>query len=149
MDMGQGSKATGVSNKLIRYHESVGLIRPADRTDSHYRDFGDRDARELQFIRRARDMGVPIEEIDHLLSFWRGRDRSGREAEAIAQEHFAYLDARISEMQALAGALRNLAKCCAGDDRPDCPILSDLGDHALEPIVRPVVGRASSTRRLA
>jgi DNA-binding transcriptional MerR regulator len=106
MNMGQASKATGVSNKLIRYHESVGLIRPADRTGSHYRDFGDRDARELQFIRRARDRRVPVEEIGHLLSFWRDRDRPGREAEAIARKHFADLDARISEMQAMAGALR-------------------------------------------
>lgn len=94
-------------------------------------------------------MGVPVEEIGHLLSFWRDRDRPGREAEAIAQEHFADLNARISEMQAMAGALRNLVKSCAGDDRPDCPILSDLGDQAIEPIVRPVVGSTRSTRRLA
>lgn len=128
MNIGQASKATGVSNKMIRYYESVGLIRPADRTDSNYRDFGDRDVRELQFIRRARDLGFSVEEIGHLLSLWRDRDRPSREVKAIAEKHIADLDARISEMQAMADALRTLAKCCAGDDRPYCPILADLSE---------------------
>lgn len=129
MNIGQASKATGVSTKMIRYYESVSLIRPADRTDSNYRDFGDRDVRELQFIRRARDLGFSVGEIGHLLSLWRDRDRPSREVKAIAQKHVADLDARISEMQAMADALRNLANCCAGDDRPDCPILVDLAER--------------------
>ena len=126
MNIGQASRTTGVSTKMIRYYESVGLIRPADRTDSNYRDFGERDVRELQFIRRARDLGFSVEEISHLLSLWRDRDRPSREVKAIAEKHVADLDARISEMQAMADALRTLAKCCACDDRPDCPILTDL-----------------------
>ena len=79
MNIGQASKATGVSTKMIRYYESVGLIRPADRTDSNYRDFGERDVHELQFIRRARDLGFSVAEIGHLLSLWRDRDRPSRE----------------------------------------------------------------------
>jgi Cu(I)-responsive transcriptional regulator len=146
MNIGQASRATGVSNKMIRYYESVGLIRPADRTDSNYRDFGERDVRELQFIRRARDLGFPVEEIGHLLSLWRDRDRPSREVKAIAEKHVADLDARIAEMQAMADALRNLAKGCVGDDRPDCPILADLGEAAVEPIVRPVSRGAQSLR---
>ncbi|MBA4804204.1 MAG: Cu(I)-responsive transcriptional regulator [Brevundimonas sp.] len=126
MNIGQASRATGVSTKMIRYYESVGLIRPADRTDSNYRDFGERDVHELQFIRRARDLGFSVAEIGHLLSLWRDRDRPSREVKAIAQKHVADLDARIAEMKAMADALRTLAKCCAGDDRPDCPILVDL-----------------------
>lgn len=129
MNIGQASTATGVSTKMIRYYESVGLIRPADRTDSNYRDFGERDVRELQFIRRARDLGFSVDEIGHLLSLWRDRDRPSREVKAIAEKHVADLDARIAEMQAMADALRTLAKCCAGDDRPDCPILADLGEQ--------------------
>lgn len=129
MNIGQASKATGVSTKMIRYYESVGLIRPADRTDSNYRDFGDRDVRELQFIRRARDLGFSVEEIGDLLALWRDRDRPSREVKAIAERHVADLDARIAEMQAMADALRTLAKCCAGDDRPDCPILIDLAER--------------------
>lgn len=126
MNIGQASKATGVSSKMIRYYESVGLIRPADRTDSNYRDFGEREVRELQFIRRARDLGFSVEEIGHLLSLWRDRDRPSREVKLIAERHVADLDARIAEMQAMADSLRTLAQCCAGDDRPDCPILTDL-----------------------
>ena len=126
MNIGQASRATGVSTKMIRYYESVGLIRPADRTESNYRDFSDRDVNELRFIRRARNLGFSVEEITHLLSLWRDRDRSSREVKAIADKHVADLDARIAEMTAMADTLRDLARCCAGDDRPDCPILDDL-----------------------
>lgn len=128
MNIGQASVATGVSTKMIRYYESVGLIRPAERTDSNYRDFAERDVRELQFIRRARDLGFSVGEISHLLSLWRDRDRPSREVKAIAEKHVTDLDARIAEMQAMADTLRTLAHCCAGDDRPECPILTDLGE---------------------
>lgn len=130
MNIGQASRATGVSTKMIRYYESVGLIRPADRTDSNYRDFGERDVRELQFIRRARDLGFPVAEIAQLLSLWRDQDRPSREVKEIAEKHVADLDARITEMRTMADTLRTLARGCAGDDRPDCPILADLGEPA-------------------
>ena len=126
MNIGQTSKATGVSTKMIRYYESVGLIRPADRTDSNYRDFGERDVNDLRFIRRARTLGFSVEEISRLLALWRDRDRPSREVKAVAEQHVANLDTRIAEMQAMADSLRDLARCCAGDDRPDCPILTDL-----------------------
>ncbi|MBX3477259.1 MULTISPECIES: Cu(I)-responsive transcriptional regulator [Brevundimonas] len=133
MNIGQASKATGVSTKMIRYYESVGLIRPADRTESNYRDFSDRDVNELRFIRRARNLGFSVEEITHLLSLWRDRDRSSREVKAIADKHVADLDARIAEMTSMADTLRDLARCCAGDDRPDCPILTDLSASGAAP----------------
>ena len=149
MNIGQASRATGVSTKMIRYYESVGLIRPAERTDSNYRDFAERDVRELQFIRRARDLGFSVGEISHLLSLWRDRDRPSREVKAIAEKHVTDLDARIAEMQAMADTLRTLAHCCAGDDRPECPILTDLGETGLQGVgrsvrkgVRPVRGPA-------
>ncbi|MBA4807645.1 Cu(I)-responsive transcriptional regulator [Brevundimonas sp.] len=126
MNIGQASKATGVSTKMIRYYESVGLIRPADRTDSNYRDFGERDINELRFIRRARNLGFSVEEIGQLLALWRDRARPSREVKTVAEKHVADLDAKIAEMQSMADTLRHLAHCCAGDDRPDCPILSDL-----------------------
>ena len=126
MNIGQASKATGVSTKMIRYYESVGLIRPTDRTESNYRSFSDRDINDLRFIRRSRTLGFSIEEITHLLSLWRDRERPSREVKAIAERHVAELDARIAEMKAMANTLRDLARCCAGDDRPDCPILADL-----------------------
>ncbi len=127
MNIGQASKATGVSTKMIRYYESVGLIRPADRTDSNYRDFAERDINELRFIRRARNLGFSVVEIGRLLALWRDRERPSREVKAVARKHVADLDARIAEMRGMANTLRHLADCCAGDDRPDCPILTDLG----------------------
>ncbi|MNE61713.1 HTH-type transcriptional regulator HmrR [compost metagenome] len=126
MNIGKASQATGVTAKMIRYYESVGLIRPSERTESNYRDFNERDLNDLRFIRRARGLGFSVEEIARLLSLWRDRNRPSREVKALAEKHVADLDARIAEMQAMADALRNLSHCCAGDDRPDCPILSDL-----------------------
>lgn len=130
MNIGQASKATGVSAKMIRYYESIGLVAPADRTDSNYRSFSSRDLNELRFIKRARSVGFSVEEIARLLSLWRDRSRPSREVKAIAQKHLEDLDGRIAEMQSMADALRHLARCCAGDDRPDCPILADLSDNA-------------------
>ena len=126
MNIGQASKATGVSTKMIRYYESVGLIGRADRTGSNYRSFSDRDVNELRFIKRARNLGFSVEEITRLLSLWRDRTRPSREVKAIASKHVADLDARIAEMKAMTDTLRHLARCCAGDERPDCPILQDL-----------------------
>ena len=126
MNIGQAARATGVSAKMIRYYESVGLIRPADRTVSNYRDFSDRDVNELRFIKRSRALGFSVGEIARLLELWRDRARSSREVKAIAQEHVRDLDQRIAEMQAMADTLRHLAEACAGDERPECPILGDL-----------------------
>ncbi|AYG95140.1 Cu(I)-responsive transcriptional regulator [Brevundimonas naejangsanensis] len=126
MNIGKAAQATGVSAKMIRYYEAQGLIRPAERTEGNYRDFSERDLNDLRFIRRARSLGFSIEEITRLLSLWRDDARPSREVKALAEKHVAYLDARIREMREMADTLRHLAHCCAGDDRPDCPILSDL-----------------------
>lgn len=149
MKIGQASRASGVSTKMIRYYESVGLIRPAGRTDSDYRDFADRDVRELQFIRRSRDLGFSVEEITQLLSLWRDRDRPSREVKTIAQKHVADLDARVAEMRAMADTLRHLASCCAGDDRPDCPILADLAEPDVSPLSRARARPNGLKRRVA
>lgn len=130
MNIGQAARAAGVSAKMIRYYESIGLIRPAARKDSNYRDFAERDVNELRFIRRARSLGFSIDEIGKLLSLWRDRERPSREVKVIAQRHIDELDKRIAEMQAMADTLRELARCCAGDERPDCPILADLAGPA-------------------
>ena len=126
MNIGQAARASGVSTKMIRYYEQIGLVRPADRTDSNYRSFGQRDVNELRFIKRSRNLGFSIEEISTLLSLWRDRNRPSREVKAIADGHIADLDIRIAEMRAMADTLRELSACCAGDRRPDCPILADL-----------------------
>lgn len=135
MNIGQASKASGVSTKMIRYYDEIGLVRPASRTESNYREFDEREVNELRFIRRARSLGFSVPEITQLLSLWRDRDRPSREVKAIADKHLGDLDARIAEMQTMADTLRHLSHCCAGDDRPDCPILADLtgSRHPAEP----------------
>lgn len=126
MNIGQAARASGVSAKMIRYYEQIGLVRPADRTDSNYRSFDAKNVNELRFIKRARSLGFSMEEIANLLSLWQDRGRPSRDVKAIADTHVADLEARIAEMQAMADTLRHLSHCCAGDDRPDCPILMDV-----------------------
>ena len=127
MNIGQASRSSGVSTKMIRYYDEIGLVRPASRTGANYREYEEREVNELRFIKRARNLGFSVAEIAQLLSLWRDRQRPSRDVKAIADHHVADLDARIAEMQAMADTLRHLSRCCAGDDRPDCPILQDLG----------------------
>ena len=143
MNIGQASKASGVSTKMIRYYDEIGLVRPASRTESNYREFDEREVNELRFIRRARSLGFSMPEITQLLSLWRDRERPSREVKAIAEKHVNELDARIAEMQTMADTLRHLSHCCAGDDRPDCPILADLtgGRSPVESKGADVLGR--------
>ena len=126
MNIGQAASASGVTAKMIRYYDEIGLVQPASRTHSNYREYDTRQINELRFIKRGRSLGFSMEEITQLLSLWRDRARPSREVKAIADRHLADLDARIVEMQGMADTLRHLSHCCAGDDRPDCPILMDL-----------------------
>jgi len=126
MNIGAAAAASGVSAKMIRHYEAIGLLRPAARRDNAYRDYGDADVHELRFVRRARKLGFSIEEIGELLALWRDDERPSRDVRRIAQSHLADLETRIAEMQAMAGTLRKLVHACHGDDRPHCPILDDL-----------------------
>lgn len=142
MNIGQASRASGVTAKMIRYYDEIGLVRPSARTESNYREYGERELNELRFIRRARGLGFSMEEITRLLSLWRDRERPSREVKAIADKHIADLETRIAEMQAMVGTLRHLSHCCAGDDRPDCPILADLTGGTAPSEPRPKTRRA-------
>lgn len=144
MNIGQASRASGVTTKMIRYYDEIGLVQPASRTDSNYREYDELQINELRFIKRARSLGFSMVEIAHLLSLWRDKARPSREVKTIADRHLADLDARIAEMQGMAETLRHLSHCCAGDDRPDCPILSDL-TGGKDP--SPAPARRSSGRR--
>lgn len=126
MNIGQAAKASGVSAKLIRYYESIGLIREADRTAAGYRVYTPQEVHILRFIKRARTLGFSIERIERLIGLWRDKDRSSAEVKAIALEHVAELEAKIAEMRAMSDTLRELVNACHGDHRPDCPILRDL-----------------------
>jgi MerR family copper efflux transcriptional regulator len=126
MNIGAAAAASGVSAKMIRHYEAIGLLMPAARRPNDYRDYGERDIHELRFIKRARRLGFSIDEIGALLMLWRDRARPSREVRRIAEAHVGDLEARIAEMQAMAKTLRQLVRACHGDDRPDCPILDDL-----------------------
>jgi MerR family gold-responsive transcriptional activator of gol and ges genes len=126
MNIGQAARASGVSAKMIRYYEQTGLIPPADRMASGYRDYSDTEVHMLRFIRRSRDLGFSVAEIEELLGLWRDRDRQSADVKRIALQHVEELRRRMAELQSMADTLMTLADCCAGDDRPDCPILADL-----------------------
>jgi Cu(I)-responsive transcriptional regulator len=120
------SMTTGVSAKMIRHYESIGLIAAPARTENRYRHYSARDLHELGFIRRARDLGFSIEDIRHLLTLWRDRTRSSAEVKAIALRHIAALEEKAAALQAMSHTLKHLAAHCHGDNRPDCPILDAL-----------------------
>lgn len=126
MNIGAAAKASGVSAKMIRHYESVGLLPPASRTDAGYRLYGEKDIRTLQFIRRSRDLGFSIEEIRSLVSLWQDKTRPSREVKAVARRHLDFLDRKLEELQSMKNALSHLVDCCHGDERPDCPILDNL-----------------------
>ncbi|MGY6634561.1 MAG: Cu(I)-responsive transcriptional regulator [Alkalilacustris sp.] len=126
MNIGDAARASGVSAKMIRYYEEIGLIPAAARTASGYRVYGDQDVHMLRFIRRARDLGFSVEGIRELLGLWRDRARHSADVKRLALAHVAELRRKIHELEDMASTLEALARCCHGNDRPDCPILSEL-----------------------
>jgi MerR family copper efflux transcriptional regulator len=130
MQIGDAAKSTGVSAKMIRHYESIGLIPAAGRSAGNYRDYGPHDLHRLAFIRRARDLGFSIAEIRDLLALWTERTRSSRAVKALTLNHIADLDHKISLMREMRDTLSALANACDGDHRPDCPIIASLeGSH--------------------
>lgn len=130
MNIGEASRLSGVSTKMIRHYESLGLVPGVPRTDAGYRQYDEDSLHTLRFIRRSRDLGFDMKEIAALLQLWRNRRRSSAEVKRIALVHVADLEQRIAAMQAMQRTLKHLAHCCAGDERPDCPILDDLAAEA-------------------
>jgi MerR family copper efflux transcriptional regulator len=126
MNIGEASKQSAVSAKMIRHYESLGLLPKVPRTASGYRVYDEASVHTLRFIRRSRDLGFDMKEIDALLGLWRNRRRASADVKRIASAHAADLQRRIDEMQAMKRTLEHLAHCCQGDARPECPILEDL-----------------------
>ena len=126
MNIGQAADAAGVNAKMIRYYESIGLISAASRTDSGYRQYKETDIRTLRFIKRSRDLGFSIERIKTLLGLWEDRGRHSSEVKKLAGQYIAELDRDIEKLQSIRDQLQQLADCCHGDHRPDCPIIADL-----------------------
>ncbi len=126
-NIGSAAQASGVSAKMIRHYEAIGLIAKPARTFSGYRTYSERDIHTLRFIKRARNLGFSMKQISVLLSLWQNRTRPSREVKSVALQHIQELDEKIREMQAMKATLERLAGHCHGDDRPDCPILDGLG----------------------
>lgn len=125
-DIGRAAKESGVSVKMIRHYESIGILPKAARTLANYRVYGPNEIHALRFIRRARTLGFSMEEIRELLGLWRNRSRSSAQVHKIAGRHVAQLRRKIAELQVMVGTLEHLMQHCHGDDRPQCPILDDL-----------------------
>lgn len=126
MNIGQAAKHTGLSAKMIRYYESIDLLPHAGRSESGYRQYGTADLHRLAFIKRARDLGFSLEEVGKLLALWQDKRRASADVKALAEEHIAELERKITEMSALRDTLLELANSCQGNDRPDCPILRGI-----------------------
>ena len=124
--IGEAARRAGISARMVRHYESLGLLAPVARTDSGYRQYTEADIHTLRFIRRARDLGFSMDEIATLLGLWQDKQRASSQVKQIAQKHIANLSERIAAMQAMQRSLQALVGCCHGDDRPDCPILDDL-----------------------
>jgi Cu(I)-responsive transcriptional regulator len=136
MNIGEASKATGISVKMLRYYEEISLVRPALRANSGYRVYGEKDIQRLRFVRRARDLGFSVKQIEALLDLWNNQGRTSGDVKALAMAHVAEMEQRKSELQEMIDTLHQLARHCHGDHRPDCPILKDLG-AITEPVEAP------------
>ncbi|MFG0928173.1 Cu(I)-responsive transcriptional regulator [Pseudomonas sp. CJQ_8] len=130
MNIGQAARRSGLSTKMIRYYESIGLLKPATRSDSGYRLYQAEDLHNLAFIKRSRDLGFSLEEVGKLLALWQDRQRASADVKALAMHHIDELNRRIEELVSLRDTLGELVSHCQGDDRPDCPILKDLANGA-------------------
>jgi MerR family transcriptional regulator, copper efflux regulator len=125
--IGEAAAASVISERMIRHYEKIGLVAPAARRDSGYRDYDQRDVHTLRFIGRARDLGFGIDEIGQLLALWQDRSRASADVKALALARAAELKRKERELHALRRSLEQLARSCHGDERPDCPIIDDLG----------------------
>ena len=125
-NIGEAARLSGVSAKMVRHYESLGLLPTVHRTESGYRQYGDAEVHTLRFIRRARDLGFSMDEIGQLLKLWQNRRRSSAEVRRIASRHIEDLSRKLAEMEAMRRTLQHLVHCCHGDERPDCPILDEL-----------------------
>ena len=126
MNIGDVARDTGLAAKTIRYYEDIGLIRPA-RDANGYRVFSDTDAHKLAFLGRARTLGFSVEDCRVLLALYEDESRASADVKRVAEDHLQQIEDKIAQLNGMRDTLRQLVRSCAGDDRPDCPILQDLG----------------------
>ena len=125
-NIGEAARRSGVSTRMVRHYEGLGLLPAVARTESGYRQYSEADIHTLRFVKRSRDLGFSMDEIAELVGLWHNRRRTSASVKRIAQKHLGELEQRIADMQAMQRTLSHLVHCCHGDARPDCPILEDL-----------------------
>ena len=141
MNIGEAAQSSGVSAKMIRYYESIGLIGQAARSAAGYRVYAANDVHVLRFIKRARSLGFPLERVEQLVALWHDTGRASAEVKHIAQAQIDELEQRIGELQTMKRTLEHLAHHCHGDQRPECPILDDLAAVPPKGEARPAIAR--------
>ena len=147
MNIGQAAEASGVSAKMIRHYEQVGLLPATRRTESGYRQYGDSEVHTLRFVRQARDLGFSIAEIGELVGLWQNRRRPSRVVKAMAQAHIQALDAKAQQLLAMKATLEHLVHSCHGDERPECPILDTLAGQETTDFSQPSTIAAAKRRK--
>lgn len=146
MNIGEAAQATGVSAKMIRHYESVGLFPTPRRTEAGYRQYSSGEVHTLRFIRHARDLGFSILQIGELVSLWQDRGRPSRQVKALAEAHILELERKAEDLLAMKATLEHLVQRCRGDGRPDCPIIDSLAAEAESPGEPPEPGSRSPKR---
>ena len=126
VSIGEAARLSGISARMVRHYEGLGLLSRVARTESGYRQYSAADVHTLRFIKRSRDMGFSMEQVAELVGLWHNRRRTSASVKRVAQAHLEELEQRIAAMQAMQRTLAHLVHCCHGDQRPDCPILDDL-----------------------
>jgi len=143
MNIGRAAKISGVSAKMIRHYEEVGLVPAPERTDSGYRQYSEPEVHTLRFIGQARDLGFSIRQIGDLVGLWQNRRRPSRSVKALAEAHIQALEEKAQELLGMKATLEHLVHCCNGDDRPECPILESLSAELDEELAKTPVPRSS------
>ena len=133
MNIGEAARAAGVSAKMIRHYEQIGLIPAADRTDAGYRQYGARDVAVLRFVRQARALGFSMQQVAELIGLWSDGGRESRQVKQVAQAHLADLGRKLQELGEMKAALEALVARCHGDDHADCAILDSLSAGSVPP----------------
>jgi len=133
MNIGNAAKASGVTSKMIRYYESIGLVGKAERTESGYRQYTDKEIQTLRFIKRSRDLGFSLERIKTLLELWQDKTRKSADVKKLARQYIIELDQDIEKLRSIRDQLQHMSDCCRGDNRADCPIIDDLASCGISP----------------
>lgn len=149
MNIGEAADVSGVSVKMIRHYEGIGLLPAAMRSGSGYRVYRPEDIHTLRFVRNARDLGFSLDEIGELLALWRDRSRASAEVKRLAEAHVVAIESKIRTMQAMVQTLRKLGAACHGDHHPDCPILDELSTGRRTPVQKSDQGATAHAARSA